>query len=131
MLEAAQSNIQASVQKLVARRVKKGEIDQGEAEALATATMSRLSFEESTTAIRDVDLVVEAIVENMDVKLKFYDDLGRSVNPRAIFASNTSSLRITPLAEASHRPAQFVGLHYFNPYVPRAPPATSYDVGHK
>ena len=59
--------------------------------------------------------MVEAIVENIDVKVPFYEDLGRVVKPEAIFASNTSSLAITEMALASGRPDRFVGLHYFNP----------------
>jgi 3-hydroxyacyl-CoA dehydrogenase len=51
----------------------------------------------------------------MDIKLKFYSDLGPKIKPEAIFASNTSSLQITGMAAASGRPNQFVGLHFFNP----------------
>lgn len=105
------------MRKLAARQVKKGTLSQVEADEVESSTMSRVSFADSTSAIANVDLVVEAIVERMDVKLDFYEKLGQSVQASAIFASNTSSLRITPLAEASKRPAQFVGLHYFNPLV--------------
>lgn len=113
ILESAKANMTASVKKLAERQVKKGLIE--ESEPVVTKTMSRVSFAESTSALAEVDLVVEAIVEKMDVKLKFYQDLGSTVKPSALFASNTSSLRITPMAEASGRPGQFLGLHYFNP----------------
>lgn len=113
VLEAAKANMTASVTKLAERQVKKGVIEKSE--PVVTDTMSRVSFAESTNALSEVDLVVEAIVEKMETKLKFYGDLGGIVKPSALFASNTSSLRITPMAEASGRPGQFVGLHYFNP----------------
>jgi len=54
-----------------------------------------------------VDLVVEAIVENMAIKVPFYEDMGKVVKPSAIFASNTSSLPITQMAIASGRPDRF------------------------
>jgi 3-hydroxyacyl-CoA dehydrogenase len=54
-----------------------------------------------------LDLVVEAIVENMAIKVPFYEDLGKIVKPSAIFASNTSSLPITQMALASRRPDRF------------------------
>ena len=64
---------------------------------------------------KDCDLVIEAIIENIDIKKKFYSDLGAITKPSAILASNTSSLRITDLAKASGRPDRTVGLHFFNP----------------
>ena len=63
----------------------------------------------------DCDLVVEAIVENLDVKNQLFAELGRICKPNAIFASNTSSFPIAAMAKASGRPKQFVGLHFFNP----------------
>jgi 3-hydroxyacyl-CoA dehydrogenase len=58
---------------------------------------------------------VQAIAEDMDLKLRFYGALGGEIQPRAIFASNTSSLQIGAMAAASARPELFVGLHFFNP----------------
>lgn len=62
-----------------------------------------------------VDLVVEAITENLDVKLKLFRDLDGICKPGAILASNTSSLPITQLAAATRRPDKFIGMHYMNP----------------
>ena len=57
--------------------------------------MSRITTTTNIGDAKDCDLMVEAIIENMDIKLKFYKDLGPKINPKAIFASNTSSLPIT------------------------------------
>lgn len=67
------------------------------------------------SAARDVDLVIEAIVERLAAKSALFSELGQLAPPRAILASNTSSISVTALATASGRPAQFVGLHFFNP----------------
>ncbi|KAJ8598442.1 hypothetical protein CTAYLR_006863 [Chrysophaeum taylorii] len=115
VLAKGRANIEKSVSKLSEKLVKKGELSSEAAAARASETMSRLLFADSTAAVADADIVVEAIVENMDIKLKFYESLGKTVKDSAIFASNTSSLRITPMAIASKRPSQFIGLHYFNP----------------
>lgn len=64
---------------------------------------------------RDVDLVIEAIVERLPTKSALFRDLGALAPARTILASNTSSISVTALAAASGRPAQFVGLHFFNP----------------
>jgi 3-hydroxybutyryl-CoA dehydrogenase len=66
-------------------------------------------------ALADCDLVVEAIVENLDEKRKTFAALDALVKEGALFASNTSSLTITQVAMATRRPDRFVGLHFFNP----------------
>ncbi len=68
-------------------------------------------------AVKDVDLVIEAIVENMDVKKKVFAEMDKHAGPNTIFASNTSSLSIAQMAEATNRKDHFVGLHFFNPAV--------------
>ena len=60
-------------------------------------------------------VIIEAIVENLPIKLDFYEKLGALCKPETIFASNTSSFPITEMAEASGRPEKVCGLHYFNP----------------
>ena len=64
---------------------------------------------------RDCDLIIEAIIEQKNIKVDFYRDLGPIIQESAIFASNTSSLAVTDMALASGRPDKFVGLHFFNP----------------
>jgi 3-hydroxybutyryl-CoA dehydrogenase len=79
------------------------------------AALGCLTF---TTALADVascDLVVEAVVEDLDVKNALWRDLDRVAGPQTIFASNTSSLTIAAMAAASGRPDRLVGLHFFNP----------------
>jgi 3-hydroxybutyryl-CoA dehydrogenase len=61
------------------------------------------------------DLIVEAVFEDARVKRELFAELNRSVPPDVIFASNTSSISISELAAASGRPAQFIGMHFFNP----------------
>jgi len=65
--------------------------------------------------IASVDLVVEAIIEDVGVKRSFWHEMNRVCPPDVIFASNTSSISISELAAASGRAAQFVGMHFFNP----------------
>ena len=65
--------------------------------------------------MKDCDLVIEAIVENIDDKASAYASLDAVVGPQAIFASNTSSLCVTELAARTKRPDRFGGLHFFNP----------------
>ena len=68
----------------------------------------------------DADIVVEAIVEDIEIKSRLFQDLATLAPPQTLFASNTSSLSITALGQRSSRPDRFVGLHFFNP-VPRLP----------
>ena len=68
-------------------------------------------------AAGEADVVVEAIVEDMGIKREVYDELSAVAPDDAIFASNTSSLSITDLSEATDRPEQFCGMHFFNPPV--------------
>ena len=78
-------------------------------------TLANLSGTTSFDAMAGCDIVIEAIIENLDEKTKTYRALETVVGPRTIFASNTSSLCIMELAAASLRPDRFVGLHFFNP----------------
>ena len=79
------------------------------------ATLARVHGTTELADLADCDLVVEAIIENLDEKKRIYGELDRIVQPQAVFASNTSSLTITQLAMATRRPERFVGLHFFNP----------------
>jgi 3-hydroxybutyryl-CoA dehydrogenase len=92
-------------------------VEKGKLEATARdQAVSRLSGTvDDLSALADCDLVVEAIVENLEEKKKTLSALDEAVKAEAIFASNTSSLTITQLAMFTKRPDQFVGLHFFNP----------------
>jgi 3-hydroxybutyryl-CoA dehydrogenase len=93
------------------KAVEKGKLDA----AARDQAVSRLSGTVDLAALADCDVVVEAIVENLDEKRKTFSALDEVVKKDAIFASNTSSLTITQMAMFTQRPEQFVGLHFFNP----------------
>jgi 3-hydroxybutyryl-CoA dehydrogenase len=95
-------------------------LDDGVAKGKVTAeardtTLGNLSGTTSLDALRDCDLVIEAIIENLEDKRQTYAALEKVVTDQTIFLSNTSSLCITELAVATTRPDRFGGLHFFNP----------------
>lgn len=93
------------------KAVEKGKLDAGARDAAVARLSGTTGFDE----LSDCDLVIEAIVENLDEKKRTFAALDAVVQPGAIFASNTSSLTITQLAMSTGRPERFVGLHFFNP----------------
>jgi 3-hydroxybutyryl-CoA dehydrogenase len=91
-------------------------VDKGKLEAAERdKTMGRLAGVVDLAALADCDVIVEAIVENLDEKRKTLAALDAVVKEGALFASNTSSLTITQIAMSTRRPDRFVGLHFFNP----------------
>lgn len=112
-VQKAEQRIGASIQR-VAKKKFGGESD--EANKFIAEAIGRLST--STDAVASVsssDLVVEAIVENLDVKKKLFSQLDAAAPQHTIFASNTSSLSIGKIADATNRKDRFGGLHFFNP----------------
>lgn len=99
------------IQKSLAKFAEKGKMQQSDMDAC----MGRLKGTTNLQDLADCDIVIEAIIENAQLKKDTYAELDRIVKPSAIFASNTSSLTITELSMATARPKQFVGLHFFNP----------------
>jgi 3-hydroxybutyryl-CoA dehydrogenase len=95
----------------LARLVKKGSMEQ----AAADQAMGRLTTTTDLEDLADVDIVIEAIFEKMEIKKDLYGKLDRICRPEAWFASNTSGLSITEMASATKRPGQVVGMHFFNP----------------
>ena len=93
------------------RAVEKGKLEEAERDQ----AVERLRGTVDLGDLADRDLVVEAIVENLDEKRKTFEALSQQVHDEAIFASNTSSLTITQLAAATDRPDRVLGLHFFNP----------------
>ena len=79
------------------------------------ATQSRLSGTTDYDGLKDCDLVIEAVIENLDAKREAFGRLERVLKKEAILASNTSSLSITEMAVTTKRPQRFIGLHFFNP----------------
>jgi 3-hydroxybutyryl-CoA dehydrogenase len=93
------------------KAVEKGKLPAAERDAVR----GRISSTTKVEDLSDCDIVLEAIVENLDVKKETYKKLDGICRPEAIFCSNTSSLTITELAAATSRPDRFAGLHFFNP----------------
>mmetsp|Transcript_20751 Transcript_20751/g.22563 ORF Transcript_20751/g.22563 Transcript_20751/m.22563 type:complete len:319 (+) Transcript_20751:73-1029(+) len=114
-LDVGMKRIQTSFSKVVAKDVKTGKKTEAEGKAYYEQTLARIRPSTDIHAVKDCDLVVEAIIEIEKVKLDFYTNLGKIASANTVFASNTSSLPITNMALASGRPQQFVGLHFFNP----------------
>jgi 3-hydroxybutyryl-CoA dehydrogenase len=112
--EVSQEIVDKGLQKIqgsLGKAVEKGKLDAAEKDAV----LGRLSGVVSLDELADCDIVMEAIVENLDEKKKTFTALNEVVKKEAIFASNTSSLTVTQMAMFTRRPDQFVGLHFFNP----------------
>jgi 3-hydroxybutyryl-CoA dehydrogenase len=99
------------IQKFLADGVEKGKV----APEARDKALANLKGTTSADDFKDCDLVVEAIIENLDEKQRAYAALERVVRPHTIICSNTSSLCITELAAKTTRPDRFAGLHFFNP----------------
>jgi len=99
------------IHKSLAKLVEKEKLTQAQADE----TNGRLSGTLDLTDLADCDLVVEAIIEDLDIKTALYKELGGLCKPETIFASNTSSFPVATMGEASGRPDKMVGLHFFNP----------------
>lgn len=94
------------------RQVSKDKMNQVRADEIFAKMSGEISIEK---AVSDVDLVIEAIIENLDIKKTTWEQIGKAAPEHTIFGSNTSSLSITEMAKASGRPERFVGIHFFNP----------------
>jgi 3-hydroxyacyl-CoA dehydrogenase/enoyl-CoA hydratase/3-hydroxybutyryl-CoA epimerase len=80
-----------------------------------TAKMAMITGTTDYSGFKDADVVIEAVVENMDVKKKVFAELEGAVAPHALLCSNTSSLSVTQMAEAVKDPSRVIGFHFFNP----------------
>jgi 3-hydroxyacyl-CoA dehydrogenase len=106
-LQKGKQRIESSLAKLVTKdKLSQQDMDR---------VMSNIHFTTNADDLNQVDYIVEAIIENMDLKRDLYSTLGKNCKPSTMFASNTSSLSITDMSLASGRPEQFVGVHFFNP----------------
>jgi 3-hydroxybutyryl-CoA dehydrogenase len=79
------------------------------------AILGRISVTDDLHALRDCDLVIESVVEDMEVKRELFEHLDRIVQPGAILATNTSTLAVVELAMVTERPDKVCGIHFFNP----------------
>lgn len=99
------------IDKTLGRSVEKGKLAQADKDVI----MGRLNGTTSTKDFADCDLVVEAAIENLDLKKKIFAELDGICKPDAILATNTSCLSIIDMAIATKRPDKVLGLHFFNP----------------
>ena len=99
------------IEKNLARLVEKGTLT----DAARNEVRSRLKGTVSIEDLKDCDVIVEAIIEQLPMKRELFGALDRLCPPQTIFASNTSSLPIIEIAASTKRPQRFVGLHFFNP----------------
>eukprot|EP00605_Chrysophyceae_sp_TOSAG23-4_P002704 GSChrysophyteH1.ASY1.ANO1.2982.1 assembled CDS len=108
-LDAGVKRIDDSLSKVIKRNVSKGVYDEAAGVAKKAEIMGRIQTSLNLEDVNSCDLIIEAIPENMNLKLSFYENLGQLVsNKDVVFASNTSSLQITAMAEASGRPENFL-----------------------
>lgn len=106
----------AGILKSLGKLVEKGKLDQKSRDA----AVGKLTFTTDLAALRDCDIIIEAVTEDLELKNGLFRELDRLCPPKTIFASNTSSLTIAHMAAATGRADRFVGLHFFNP-VPLMP----------
>ncbi|KAL3876954.1 hypothetical protein ACJMK2_034731 [Sinanodonta woodiana] len=111
------SKSKANIEKSLQRVVKKKYADNPKAgETFIAEVMSRLTTKtDAAAAVKNTDLVIEAIVENLEVKKKLFSSLDKAAPKHTIFTSNTSSIPIKDIAVATQRQDRFGGLHFFNP----------------
>ena len=107
-LDKAMEKIKWSLDKLVSKeKISKEEGD---------SIFSRITpIVDLSDAVKDAELIIEVVPEIMDLKKKVYEELDKVAAPEVIFASNTSTLPITEIANTTSRPEKFIGIHFFNP----------------
>jgi len=93
------------------KRVEKGKLTPGD----ATEALSAIQTKKKLTDMGDADVVIEAAIEQMDVKKEIFRKLDQVVSPETILATNTSSLSVNAIASLTHMPESVVGMHFFNP----------------
>jgi 3-hydroxybutyryl-CoA dehydrogenase len=107
VLEKSKINLENSLAKLV----EKAKIDETEKNRI----INNISYATSFAELSHSDLVIEAIIENLDIKRKLFSELENYVSPETILASNTSSLSIASIAASCQKPERVIGIHFFNP----------------
>jgi 3-hydroxybutyryl-CoA dehydrogenase len=100
-----------SIEKSLGRAVERGKLSHDDCQA----ALARLAFGTDLQAAAVGKIVIEAVVEDLEVKNHLWRELNRLAKPETIFASNTSSLTIAAMSAASGRPDRLIGLHFFNP----------------
>jgi len=101
----------ATVERYLTRGVEKGRLSQGERDA----ALARLTLTTELSDFADCDLVIEAALEELELKREIFAELDRVTRPDAVLATNTSALSVSDIAAATKRPERVVGMHFFNP----------------
>ena len=109
--QEALSRSKTSLETILSRLVEKEKIDEKEKSRI----IENISYATTLGELSHSDLIIEAIVENLEVKRKLFSDLENYVSPETILASNTSSLSITSIAASCQKPERVIGIHFFNP----------------
>jgi 3-hydroxybutyryl-CoA dehydrogenase len=109
--QASADAMVASLTKSLTKQVERGKLTDHERAAI----LSRVSATDHLGALRDCDLVIESVVEDLAVKKELFAELEQVVQPSAILATNTSTLAVVELAMATQRPDKVCGIHFFNP----------------
>lgn len=109
--QASIDKAMGSISKSYAKLVEKGKMTQDVMDAIMKNIITTTDY--STFA--DADLVIEAAVEEMQLKKDVFAELDKICKPETVFATNSSSLSITEIAASTTRPSQFIGMHFFNP----------------
>ncbi|MBR4304203.1 MAG: 3-hydroxybutyryl-CoA dehydrogenase [Clostridia bacterium] len=107
IIKGSEARLNKGLDKLVA----KGKLDENGKQAI----LDKMTFTTDLNMAADADLVVEAAVENLEIKKSIFAELDKICKPETILASNTSSISITAIGAATKRPDRFIGMHFFNP----------------
>jgi 3-hydroxybutyryl-CoA dehydrogenase len=101
----------ATIDRYLTRGVEKGRLGADDREA----ALARLALTTELTDLADCDLVIEAVLEELELKREVFAELDRVCRPDAVLATNTSALSVREIADATQRPERVVGMHFFNP----------------
>ena len=101
----------ATIERYLGRAVEKERLTADERDV----ALARLKLTTEVSDVADCDLIIEAIVEELDAKRELFQELDRITRPDAVLATNTSALSVSAIAEAAERPERVVGMHFFNP----------------
>jgi 3-hydroxybutyryl-CoA dehydrogenase len=102
---------QKSIEKSLGKAVEKGKLEEAERDAILGKIKGTVNVDD----LAGVDLVIEAVTEDLDTKVELFKRLDEITNPEVILASNTSSLPLVQMATATKRPDKVIGMHFFNP----------------